>query len=134
VLLNIISHNQALVNEFRSKLKLQSSSFKEIETKYNILTSGLFHNQLCPNCILSISNADFQYKTPEKDKETSRNGVNVEKRAKKSLGYAKQYSWMYTPNLESTISVKLKSEIVKLKLNIEENAQEHAKKINEKSR
>ena len=132
--MNIISHNQTLVNEFRSKLKLQNSSFKEIETKYNILTSGLFHNQLCSNCILSITNADFQCKTPEKDREPQRNVVNVEKKMKKRLGYAKQYSWMYTPNLEYSKSVKLKTEITKLKLNIEENSLEHAKKMNEKNR
>lgn len=133
-MLNIISHNQALVNEFRSKLKLQNSSFKEIETKYNILTSGLFHNQLCPNCILSITNADFQGKTPDKDKETSRSSVTVEKKVKRKLGYAKQYSWMYTPNLDNSITPKLKAEIVKLKLNIEEISQECFRKINEKSR
>jgi hypothetical protein len=41
---------------------------------------------------------------------------------KKRLGYAKQYSWMYMPNLDNSLSVKLKTEIAKLKLNIEENS------------
>lgn len=52
---------------------------------------------------------------------------------KKMLGYAKQYSWMYMPNLENSPSVKLKTEITKLKLYIEENCLEHNKKMNEKN-
>ena len=68
MLLNIISHNQTLIDEFRNKLKLSNeSTFKEIETKYSIIKSGLFHSQLCPDCILNISKTNFQQgKTPDK--------------------------------------------------------------------
>jgi hypothetical protein len=71
ILLNIISHNQVLVDEFRNKLKTSVGSFKEIETKYNIVVSGLFHNQLCSSCVLSLCNTDFQSKSTEKGKEAT---------------------------------------------------------------
>jgi hypothetical protein len=117
-LLNIIGHNQALIDEFRNKLKLNSnSSFKEIETKYNIISSGLFHSQLCPACIHNISKADWQLKSPEKEREPVRNPETTTMKGRlKKLSVAQQYQWMYIPQEENQAVIKLKIENYKLKI------------------
>lgn len=96
-MLNIISHNQILIDEFRNKLKLTNdSTFKEIETKYNIITNGIFHSQLCPDCILRISKANFQTKTHEKGKEIiKKSEFNSNKDKTLQMKLVPQYSWMY---------------------------------------
>ncbi len=74
MLLNIIGYNQTLVDDFRAKLKINTQgNFKEIETKYNIISSGLFHNQLCSNCIHNISTMESQFKYSDKEKDYMKN-------------------------------------------------------------
>lgn len=123
VLLNIISHNHALVDEFRNKLKLDSSTFREVETKYNIIASALFHNQLCSHCILSISNTELHSKGADKDKESPRTHEPLKtdnNRRPRKLGAAKQYSWMYVPNSESAATAKLRAEVSRLRASLDE--------------
>ena len=122
MLLNIISHNHCLVDEFRNKLRLDSSSFREVETKYNIIASALFHNQLCPNCILSIANTDLHSKTNDKDKEPktpeNNKATDTSKGRQRKLGAAKQYSWMYVPNAESAATARLRAEVARLRASL----------------
>lgn len=122
ILLNIISHNQELVDEFRTKIKIGPEvNFKEVENKYNIITSGLFHSQLCSNCIANISRTPTQSsRSPE------RNSIkNPEKSGEKAtrshtLGINKQYSWAYISNDDfQAILGKLKTENQKLKITLE---------------
>ena len=99
ILLNIIGHNQELVDEFRNKIKINPQvNFKEIETKYNIIKSGLFHNELCASCIMNISRADMQgNKSVEREVIKNPERSNVKER-RRVFHYTKQYSWMYVPS------------------------------------
>lgn len=107
------------------------SNFKEVETKYNIIASGLFHNQLCSNCILKISNTDFQNKSFSQEKDSAK---GFQKQKNKKLFLVKQYSWMYVPTEEILLINKLKIEISKIKSSFDDLTQESARKINEKNK
>ncbi len=48
--------------------------------------------------------------------------------------FVKQYSWMYVPNTEHPNTTKLRAEVTRLKLNIDELTQEHSRRIAEKNR
>lgn len=125
VLLNIIAHNHSLVDEFRNKLKLDSSSFREVETKYNIVASALFHNQLCHHCILSITNTELNSKPNDKDKEPPRTPEHIKTdnpRKQRKMAAAKQYSWMYVPS-ESPATAKLRAELGRLRNSLEQQQQ-----------
>jgi hypothetical protein len=56
VLLNVIGHDEKKVEEFRHKVRMNpQSTLKELEGKYQIVTSGLLAGRLCPHCVESIS-------------------------------------------------------------------------------
>ena len=81
------------MEEFRRKISFgENCSFKELENKFHIITSGIMHNQLCEKCVLNFSRME----TKGVGKEGSNRMVEkVEKKGVGKLNYHKQYSWGY---------------------------------------
>jgi len=62
-----------MLDDFRKKVNTGAqSSFKEVENKYQIITSGLLRGQLCSQCVLNISNAERR-KSTSREREPVRN-------------------------------------------------------------
>lgn len=61
ILLNVIGHNDKMIEEFKKKITFNpQSTFKEVQSKFQIITSGLVRNQLCSDCVMKISKMETQ--------------------------------------------------------------------------